>query len=137
MSLRSGKPCGGNLKELGRRCSKESDPGPGQEGWGVSEKYRIHAMSFGHAGDGIVHVLLFKGDLPDEKWERQSDHAQRTLYGETIDLGGKITAEHGIGILRKSYLSMNLGSSELDAIKRLKSALDPKYILNPGKIFDL
>ncbi|NIO05056.1 MAG: hypothetical protein GTN74_10700, partial [Proteobacteria bacterium] len=84
-----------------------------------------------------VHVLLFKGDLPDEKWERQSDHAQRTLYGETIDLGGKITAEHGIGILRKSYLSMNLGSSELDAIKRLKSALDPKYILNPGKIFDL
>ncbi|NIO04950.1 MAG: FAD-binding protein [Proteobacteria bacterium] len=103
----------------------------------VSEKHRIRAMSFGHAGDGNVHVLLFKGELPDEAWERQIDQIQKTLYSETIQLGGKITAEHGIGLLRKSYLSMNLDSGQIQLLKRLKKAFDPKNILNPGKIFDL
>ncbi len=104
---------------------------------GISEKYGIAAMSFGHAGDGNVHVLLFKGELSAEEWESQSDQAQKTLYRETIELGGKITAEHGIGLLRKPYLSMNLDSNQIEVFKRLKRAFDPKNVLNPGKIFDL
>jgi glycolate oxidase len=103
----------------------------------ISERYRIKGMSFGHAGDGNVHVLLFKGELPDEEWEKQIDRAQRDLYKETIDLGGKITAEHGIGLLRKPFLSMNLDPYQIELLKRLKTAFDPKNILNPGKIFDL
>jgi glycolate oxidase len=103
----------------------------------ISERYQMKAMSFGHAGDGNVHVLIFKGDLPDEDWEKRIDHAQRDLYKETIDLGGKITAEHGIGLLRKPFLSMNLDPCQIDLLKRLKQAFDPKNILNPGKIFDL
>jgi glycolate oxidase len=103
----------------------------------ISEKYRIKAMSFGHAGDGNVHVLLFKGELPDEEWERRIEQAQRDLYSETINLGGKITAEHGIGLLRKPFLSMNLDPYQIELLKRLKKAFDPKNILNPGKIFDL
>jgi glycolate oxidase len=103
----------------------------------VSERYRIKAMSFGHAGDGNVHVLLFKGELLDEEWERLIDRAQRDLYKETIDLGGKITAEHGIGLLRKPFLSMNLDPCQIELLKGLKKAFDPKNILNPGKIFDL
>ena len=103
----------------------------------ISEKYRIKAMSFGHTGDGNVHVLLFKGQLTDEEWERKIDQAQKELYGETIKLGGRITAEHGIGLLRKSYLSMNLGQSQIGVLKNLKTAFDPENILNPGKIFDL
>jgi glycolate oxidase len=103
----------------------------------VSERYRIKAMSFGHAGDGNVHVLLFKGELTDEEWERRIDRLQRDLYKETIDLGGKITAEHGIGLLRKPFLSMNLDPCQIELLKGLKKAFDPKNILNPGKIFDL
>ncbi len=103
----------------------------------VSEKYRIQAMSFGHAGDGNVHILLFKGELSDEEWEKQCDQAQRRLYGETIELGGKITAEHGIGLLRKSFLPMNLEPNQIEVLKSLKRAFDPKNVLNPGKIFDL
>jgi glycolate oxidase len=103
----------------------------------ISERYLMKAMSFGHAGDGNVHVLLFKGDLPDEEWEKRIDHAQRDLYKETIELGGKITAEHGIGLLRKPFLSMNLDPCQIELLKRLKKAFDPKNILNPGKIFDL
>jgi len=103
----------------------------------ISERYLMKVMSFGHAGDGNVHVLIFKGDLRDEEWEGRIDHAQRDLYKETIDLGGKITAEHGIGLLRKPFLSMNLDPYQIDLLKRLKKAFDPKNILNPGKIFDL
>jgi len=103
----------------------------------ISEKYRIKAMSFGHAGDGNVHVLLFKGELSDEEWERRIEQTQRDLYSETINLGGKITAEHGIGLLRKPFLSMNLDPFQIELLKRLKKAFDPKNILNPGKIFDL
>ena len=103
----------------------------------VSEKHHIKAMSFGHAGDGNVHVLLFKGDLSDEVWEGRIDHVQRSVFGETIRLGGKITAEHGIGLLRKPYLSMNLDSTQIEVLKSLKRAFDPRNILNPGKIFDM
>jgi glycolate oxidase len=103
----------------------------------VSERHRIRAMSFGHAGDGNVHVLLFKGELPDDEWERLINQAQRDLYKATIDLGGKITAEHGIGLLRKPFLSMNLDPCQIELLKGLKTAFDPKNILNPGKIFDL
>jgi len=103
----------------------------------ISEKYQIRARSFGHAGDGNVHVLLFKDQLSDEEWARRIDPAQRDLYSETIKLGGKITAEHGIGLLRKSYLSMNLGSDQIEILKRLKKVFDANNVLNPGKIFDL
>jgi glycolate oxidase len=102
----------------------------------ISEKYAIESMSFGHAGDGNVHVLLFKGSLNDEEWEGKIDQAQKDLYAATIQLGGKITAEHGIGLLRKPYLSMNLGANQVNVLKHLKTAFDPNYILNPGKIFD-
>jgi glycolate oxidase len=103
----------------------------------ISEKYEIKARSFGHAGDGNVHVLMFKGELADGEWEQRIGPAQSDLYAETVKLGGKITAEHGIGLLRKSYLSMNLEPSQIDVIKRLKRAFDPRNILNPGKIFDM
>jgi len=104
---------------------------------GISERYRIKAMSFGHAGDGNVHVLLFKGELADDEWEILIDKAERDLYRETIGLGGKLTAEHGIGLLRKSFLPLNLDPCQIEILKRVKRAFDPKNILNPGKIFDL
>ncbi len=103
----------------------------------VSEKYGIESLSFGHAGDGNVHVLLFKGPLSDEEWETKIDQAERDLYSITVRFGGKITAEHGIGLLRKPFLSMNLGTNQVEFLKQLKTAFDPGYILNPGKIFDL
>jgi glycolate oxidase len=103
----------------------------------ISEGHSVESMSFGHAGDGNVHVLLFKGSLTDEEWDKKIEQAQKDLYSATIQLGGKITAEHGIGLLRKPYLSMNLGANQVDVLKHLKNAFDPNGILNPGKIFDL
>ena len=94
-------------------------------------------MSFGHAGDGNVHVLLFKADLTDEQWKKVIDKAEGDLYRETIELGGKLTAVHGIGLLRKPFLPLNLDPHQIEILKGLKRAFDPKNILNPGKIFDL
>jgi len=102
----------------------------------ISDLHNIQAMSFGHAGDGNVHVLLFKGELSDDVWDSHIPLAERELYKETVDLGGRITAEHGIGLLRKKYLNMNLGLDQIEVLRQLKRAFDPKTILNPGKIFD-
>ncbi len=103
----------------------------------TSENHRIKAMAFGHAGDGNVHVLFFKGQLADKEWESRIDQAENNLYSDTVALGGRITAEHGIGLLRKPYMSMNLESSLIEVLYRLKRAFDPNNVLNPGKIFDL
>ena len=67
----------------------------------------------------------------------RSNRLKGRIYQETVHLGGKITAEHGIGLLRKPFLSMNLDAQQIELFKRLKVAFDPKNILNPGKIFDL
>ena len=103
----------------------------------ISEEYRLDSKTFGHAGDGNVHVLLFKGELSEDDWDSIIEPAQERLYRETVQLGGRITAEHGIGLLRKGYLAMNLGQRQIEVLKQLKRAFDPKTILNPGKIFDL
>jgi glycolate oxidase len=60
---------------------------------------------------------------------------KKEIYKRAISLGGTITAEHGIGYIRKDYLSMALSSDEIELSKRIKSAFDPNMILNPGKIF--
>ncbi len=58
-----------------------------------------------------------------------------TIYRRALDFGGTITGEHGIGCLRKDYLSLALSSAEIDLSRRIKAAFDPGMILNPGKIF--
>ncbi len=88
-------------------------------------------------GYNLTQLITGSGELLDDEWERLIDRAQRDLYKETIDLGGKITAEHGIGLLGKPFLSMNLDPCQIELLKGLKKAFDPKNILNPGKIFDL
>lgn len=127
---------GGMYKSLDVVVPRSRIPTLIQKIQGISEVHGIQAMSFGHAGDGNVHVLLFKGELPDDVWDSHIALAERELYKETVDLGGRITAEHGIGLLRKKYLNMNLGTSQIEVLRQLKRAFDPKLILNPGKIFD-
>lgn len=103
----------------------------------ISDKYKIKSMCFGHAGDGNVHVLIYQGEIPNDEWPDKIGIIEKELYQSTIDLEGKITAEHGVGLLRKPFLSMNLDPYQIELLKGLKKVFDPKNILNPGKIFDL
>ncbi|NYT59027.1 FAD-binding oxidoreductase [Alcaligenaceae bacterium] len=98
----------------------------------MSEQFPdIHAMFFGHVGDGNVHIVV--GPLPDDG--RKTEHAiEDAYYAITKELGGSVSAEHGIGIHKKPYLGHSRSDAEIALIRAMKRAIDPHNIMNPGKI---
>jgi glycolate oxidase len=103
----------------------------------IAEKHGLEMLSFGHAGDGNVHVTFVKGDRTEEYWKAHLEPALIELYELARDLGGCISGEHGIGLKRKKYLPIILDESQIRLIKGIKRIFDPNNILNPGKIVDL
>jgi glycolate oxidase len=104
----------------------------------LSEKHDVIIPCYGHAGDGNMHATIVKKPEESiENWEDKLPLVLNDLYLAVTELGGTISGEHGIGYKRKDYLSLALGSAEIESMKRIKRALDPNNILNPGKIFDL
>jgi glycolate oxidase len=95
----------------------------------------LRSVMFGHAGDGNVHIDVLKDAISDDEWREMLPDIKREIYRRALDFGGTITGEHGIGCLRKDYLSLALSSEEIDLCRRIKAAFDPGMILNPGKIF--
>ncbi len=91
-----------------------------------------YAIVFGHAGDGNLHVSA-KYPPPADKY----DAVSKLVYGITGDFGGSISAEHGIGILKRPYLKLSRTAEEIETMRTLKRALDPHHILNPGRIFTM
>jgi len=103
----------------------------------IAEGSRLEPLCVGHAGDGNVHVLYFKRDgMEKEEWAREIKKATHSLYRSTLEMGGKITAEHGIGLTRKPYLSLDFSETQINLLRGIKKVFDPRGILNPGKIFD-
>lgn len=85
---------------------------------------------FGHVADSNIHISLC-----DESYgEAMDQEMNAAVYGVVSEVGGTISAEHGVGILKRPYLAMSRTAPELDLMKTLKDALDPKGILNPGRI---
>lgn len=95
----------------------------------------LTAICYGHAGDGNLHVNLLRGELAEDAWVERRDRAEEELFGAAVALGGKISGEHGIGLVQRSLLPLALSPPEVAAMRALKTALDPRGILNPGKIF--
>ena len=100
----------------------------------LARQFRLRVASFGHAGDGNIHVNLMvdRSDADELKRARQ---AERLLFERVVELEGSISGEHGIGFAKAPYLSIELSSDEIALMKRVKAAFDPAGILNPGKIF--
>jgi glycolate oxidase len=104
----------------------------------LSEKHGVLIPCYGHAGDGNLHATIVKKPETDmDSWKSILPGVLKDLYTVTRELGGTISGEHGIGHKRKSYLPLVLSADEIEAMKKIKIALDPLMILNPGKIFDL
>jgi glycolate oxidase len=101
----------------------------------IAAENKITIVSFGHAGDGNVHVNTLKENVSDDKWESVVPVVVEQLYRLTLSLGGTITGEHGIGITRKEYLSMALDAAQIEIMRSIRQVFDPNNILNPGKIF--
>ncbi|HEX8634653.1 MAG TPA: FAD-linked oxidase C-terminal domain-containing protein [Pyrinomonadaceae bacterium] len=103
----------------------------------VEEIGKLHdtfVVNFGHAGDGNIHVN-FMCDRDDPEAMRRAREAVRDTFACSVELGGTISGEHGIGYVKAPYLDMALGAATIDAMKSIKRALDPHGILNPGKMF--
>jgi glycolate oxidase len=99
----------------------------------MEKKFGVPILSFGHAGDGNFHVSIMIQDTPDQR--ARAEEAVKELFTETLRLGGTLSGEHGIGISKAPYLSMELSPEVIATMKGIKKLLDPNNILNPGKIF--
>jgi len=96
----------------------------------------IEVVLFGHIGDGNLHINALKPDaLSIEEFVAKCEEVNKVLFAEIQKIGGSISAEHGVGLLKKPYLEYSRSAAEIAIMKNLKKAFDPKGILNPGKIF--
>lgn len=110
----------------------------------VSRKYQIWLPTFGHAADGNVHTHIMAArfeegkiiPLPEEEWKVKHEKVREELYWDCKSRGGMISGEHGIGIVKKPFLSFVVDEGSIGLMKGIKRVFDPQNILNPGKIFD-
>ena len=99
----------------------------------IAEKHRLLIATFGHAGDGNLHPTILT-DQRDEDEMKRVHLAVDEIFQAAISLGGTLSGEHGIGIAKMKYLDWEFGEAGVAALRQIKEALDPNYLLNPGKI---
>jgi glycolate oxidase len=95
---------------------------------------KIRIRSFGHAGDGNLHVYVCKDDLSDEVWHQKLEKVMKSMYDKASELGGQVSGEHGIGHAKKHFLIESIGKRQMDIMLSIKESFDPMHILNPGKV---
>ena len=100
----------------------------------LSKELGLIILTFGHAGDGNIHVNIMLDRSIAEEVEK-GERAKEQLFQHTISLGGTLSGEHGIGLSKKPFMRYELNEATLDLMKRIKALFDPNNILNPGKIF--
>jgi glycolate oxidase len=100
----------------------------------LSQELGIIILTFGHAGDGNIHVNIMFDRSNSVEVER-AEQAKERLFRQAISLGGTLSGEHGIGLSKKSFMRYELNEATLELMKRIKALFDPNHILNPGKIF--
>jgi len=99
----------------------------------ISKKYQLTIGTFGHAGDGNLHPTILTDRRDEKEWQRV-EKAIDEIFNRALELGGTLSGEHGIGLAKAKYMVLETNRGTLDYCRRMKSVLDPKGILNPGKI---
>jgi glycolate oxidase len=100
---------------------------------GIARTYGLTIGTFGHAGDGNLHPTICCDQRDHEEWLRV-EAAVDAIFEKALALGGTLSGEHGIGLAKSRFLEMETSKATVAWSRRLKAALDPKGILNPGKI---
>ncbi|SDY50031.1 glycolate oxidase [Evansella caseinilytica] len=100
----------------------------------IAEKNNVQICTFGHAGDGNLHPTCMTDVRNKEEMERV-EKAFEEIFAKAIQLGGTITGEHGVGVMKSPYLAWKIGEEGVKAMAAVKQAFDPNNIMNPGKIF--
>jgi glycolate oxidase len=94
----------------------------------------IRIPSFGHAGDGNLHVYVCRDALDEKTWQEKLDRAFDLMYKKSVELAGLVSGEHGIGYAKRIYMKRQYGEGQVKLMRAIKAAFDPKNILNPGKV---
>ncbi|ABO48917.1 FAD linked oxidase domain protein [Desulforamulus reducens MI-1] len=100
----------------------------------IAKKYECKIPSCGHAGDGNIHATVLREDRDDHEWHDLKDKVLEELYEEVYQLGGNLSGEHGIGAKRAGAMDKHMTEAQLNVLRSIKKALDPKGIMNPGKV---
>lgn len=100
----------------------------------IASKYKVQICTFGHAGDGNLHPTATT-DARDPEELHRVEAAFEEIFEAAISLGGTITGEHGVGLVKAPFLEWKIGSAGIEIMKGIKQAFDPLGILNPGKVF--
>jgi len=100
----------------------------------VSKLVDIRIPSFGHAGDGNLHVYICRDSRAEKEWKEKLNKAFDLLYAKAREFGGQVSGEHGIGYAKRPYLFQQLGDNQIALMQGIKKVFDPKNILNPGKV---
>ena len=101
---------------------------------GIATDLQIPIVNFGHAGDGNIHVnIMVDRAVPGH--EEKAEQAIREIFAATLEMGGTMSGEHGVGVTKAPYIPMELDPAAVAYMKAIKRTLDPNNILNPGKIF--
>lgn len=100
----------------------------------IAKKYNLDICTFGHAGDGNLHPTCLTDSRNHDEIKRV-EIAFTEIFEKAVELGGTITGEHGVGVMKAPYLELKLGKEGIAAMRGIKDAFDPNNIMNPGKVF--
>lgn len=104
----------------------------------IAERHNARIVNFGHAGDGNLHPSILKrSESTVAEWRRDVEAVEWEMYRLAAKLGGVMSGEHGVGLLRREFFSELCPSANLELMRTIKKALDPNNIMNPGKIFTM
>ncbi len=103
----------------------------------LGQQYNFHAVCYGHAGDGNLHVRIKKEGIPNSYGNEEMNEILHALFKLVKSLGGTISGEHGIGLIQKDFMHIIFDEANLNIMRSIKKSFDPNNILNPGKIFDV
>lgn len=101
----------------------------------LEKKHNVTILNFGHAGDGNIHTILLQENYTDEQWVTIKEALLIDIYDKVKELGGLISAEHGIGHTKRKHFLMYTDKVKVELMRSVKKAIDPKNIFNPNKIF--
>lgn len=100
----------------------------------LSGQLGLRLPSFGHAGDGNLHIYLCRDDLPAEAFAEKKEKAFDAMYQKAADMGGLVSGEHGIGYAKRAYMARQYGPQHMALMRGIKAVFDPGCILNPHKV---
>lgn len=100
----------------------------------LEETVGLKVRSFGHAGDGNLHIYCCSNDLEEDEFKARAEKFMEAVYVKATELGGQVSGEHGIGHGKVPYLAESVGEVNMRLMEQIKQVFDPNLILNPGKV---